>query len=117
MMAESAMLNIDPLLSKRAFAEARGCSLRTLERMVKQKLVPRGEPINGTALGWRASLVNKTLSELAELAKAQPDEDAAEQEARSGKMREMGAKGGWRKRAGAQARRAISTRPAGGGAR
>lgn len=95
------MLKIDPLLPKQAFAEARGCSVRTIDRMVSQKLIPRGEPLNGTAVGWRASLVNLTLEELEALAKAQSDAGAAEQEARAAKMREIGAKGGRRPRAAA----------------
>jgi predicted DNA-binding transcriptional regulator AlpA len=91
-------MNIDPLLPKQVFAEARGCSVRTIDRMVKDKLIPRGEPINGTAVGWRASMVNLTLEELEALAKAQTYDGAAEQEARAAKMREIGAKGGRRSR-------------------
>jgi hypothetical protein len=91
-------IGIDPLLPKQAFAEARGCAVRTIDRMVKLGLMPRGEAINGRAIGWRASLVNLTLDELKDLAEAQPDEGAPEQRARSEMMREVGAKGGRRKR-------------------
>jgi predicted DNA-binding transcriptional regulator AlpA len=96
-------MNINPLLPKQVFAEARGCSVRTIDRMVKDKLIPRGEPINGRAVGWRANLVNLTLEELEALAKAQSDDAVAEQEARAAKMREIGAKGGRPRRRTAKA--------------
>jgi hypothetical protein len=69
--------------------------------MERDGLIPKGEPLNGTARGWCASYVNMTLPELTELAKAQQQTEGDASEARRARLRAMGKKGG-RRRAGAR---------------
>jgi predicted DNA-binding transcriptional regulator AlpA len=88
-------IRIDPLLPKAVFAEARGISVRSLDRQVSQRRMPRGEPLDGTRVGWRASLVALSLEELRQLAEAQGQ---AGHRPRSVRMREVGARGGRRVR-------------------
>jgi hypothetical protein len=88
-------MDINPLLPKARFAEARGMSVRSLDRKVKMGLIPRGEPIDEIRVGWRASLVAMSLEELKALAEAQGDGGHAP---RSDPMRHIGAKGGGRAR-------------------
>lgn len=67
-------IKVNPLLPKRKFAEARGISARTIDRYVKQGKIPQGEIIDGHGTrGWRASMVNMTLEQLEQLAKAVQD--------------------------------------------
>jgi hypothetical protein len=86
---------INPLLPKARFAEARGMSVRSLDRKVRQRLIPRGEPIDEVRVGWRASLVAMSLEELKALAEAQGD---GGRQPRSDNMRRVGARGGRRAR-------------------
>jgi hypothetical protein len=91
------LTKIDPWITKRQFADARNWSLRTLDRKIKARLVPRGQLIDEVRRGYRASMVDMTLEQLEELAKAQPD-DGIDREALAAQMRAMGAKGGRRPR-------------------
>jgi hypothetical protein len=93
-------IKVDPLLRKVEFAQARGLSARTVDRYVKLGLIPEGEIVDaGGTRAWRASLANKPLAELTAIAQAQASESAAaEREAIADRMRDLGAKGGRRKR-------------------
>jgi hypothetical protein len=73
------VVKVDPLIRKTQFAIARGWSTRTVDRYVAARKIPRGEVMDGHgARGWRASLINMTLGELEQLAKAQAEAENAE---------------------------------------
>jgi predicted DNA-binding transcriptional regulator AlpA len=63
---------VEPRIGKREMATARNCTARTLDRWVAEKRFPRPERIGTKKVGWPASLANKTMEELEQLAGFDP---------------------------------------------